>query len=92
MKKRIIARFFIKDGSIENFKEQAAGLVKNTRKEKGCLFYSLFQDVSNPGEFLFYEEYADQDAVNTHSNSAYLNVFRASIGDMQYKDKIVDII
>ena len=92
MKKKVIARLFIKNESIESFKKQAAVIIQKTRKEKGCLFYSLFQDVSSPGEFLFYEEYARQDALDIHSNSEYLKTFRTIVSNMQSKEKVVDII
>jgi quinol monooxygenase YgiN len=92
MKKKVIARFFIKNESIESFKKQAAVIIQKTRKEKGCLFYSLFQDVSSPGEFLFYEEYASQEALDIHSNSEYLKTFRTIVSNMQSKEKVVDII
>ena len=92
MKKKFIARFFIKNESIESFKKQAAVIIQKTRKEKGCLFYSLFQDVSSPGEFLFYEEYASQEALDIHSNSEYLKTFRTIVSNMQSKEKVVDII
>ena len=92
MKKIIIARLFIKNESIESFKKRSDEIIQKTRKEKGCLFYSLFQDVSSPGEFLFYEEYVNQDAMDIHSKSEYLKNFRTSISDMQSKENVVDII
>ena len=92
MKKKVIARFFIKNESIESFKKQAAVIIQKTRKEKGCLFYSLFQDVSSPGEFLFYEEYTSQDALAIHSNSEYFKTFRTIVSNMQSKEKVVDVI
>ena len=92
MKKKVIARLFIKNESIESFKKQADEIIQKTRKEKGCLFYSLFQDVTITGEFLFYEEYASQEALDIHSNSEYLKIFRTSISNMQSKEKVVDII
>ena len=92
MKKKVIARLFIKNELIESFKKQAAVIIQKTRKEKGCLFYSLFQDVSSPGEFLFYEEYASQEALDIHSNSEYLKTFRTIVSNMQSKEKVVDII
>ena len=92
MKKKVIARLFIKNESMESFKKQAAIIIQNTRKEKGCLFYSLFQDVSSPEEFLFYEEYADQEALDIHFNSEYLRIFRTSVSNMQSKEKVIDII
>jgi len=92
MKKKVIALLFIRNESIESFKKQAAVIIQKTRKEKGCLFYSLFQDVSSPGEFLFYEEYASQDALDIHSNSEHLKTFRTIVSNMQSKEKVVDII
>ena len=90
--KKVIARLFIKNGSIEAFKEHAALIVPKTRSEKGCLFYSLFQNVSRPGDFLFYEEYENQEALDIHSKSEYLQTFRASVGGMHAKEKIVEVI
>jgi quinol monooxygenase YgiN len=92
MKKRVIARLFIKDGSIESFKQKAAVIIQKTGNEKGCLFYRLFQDVSRPGEFLFYEEYADQEALDIHFNSEHLKTFRTGVSDMRSKENIVEII
>ena len=92
MKKKVIARIFVKNDSIKAFKKQAEIIIQKTRNEEGCLFYSLFEDVFKPGEFLFYEEYADQGALDIHFKSEYLKVFRTSIHDMCSKDAIVDVI
>ena len=92
MKKRVIARIFIKNESITAFKKQADVIIQKTRNEKGCLFYSLFEDASRLGEFLFYEEYVDQSALDIHFKSEYLEIFRTKIQDMCSKDAIVDVI
>ncbi len=91
MKKIVIARLYIQDSSVDTFKKLAAGIIQETRKEKGCLIYNLLQDVIKPGEFLFYEEYADQAALDAHSKSAYLNDFRINTRTMRSKDATVDI-
>ncbi len=91
-KKIVIARLFIKDGSIEAFKKVAAQQVHSTRQEKGCLFYSLFEDVANPGDFLFYEEYADQAALDIHMGSVYLKNFRREVDPMRSKDAVVQVV
>jgi quinol monooxygenase YgiN len=90
--KRIVARFFIKNDSIDAFKCLAAELVEETRKEEGCLFYSLFEDAACPGEFLFYEEYQNQAAVDLHIGSAYFQVFSKGSAEMQSKKPVIDII
>ena len=92
MKKKVIARLFIKDQSIEGFKQLAAAVIPKTRGETGCLCYSLFQDISSPGEFLFYEEYADEAALDHHFKSGHLQAFRVSVEGMHAKEKIVDVI
>jgi len=90
--KKVIARIFIKNESIEEFKKQAVAVIQNTRNEKGCIFYSLFQDVSSPEKFLFYEEYANQDALDIHFKSEHLKTFITSISTMCSKESVLDIV
>ena len=65
----------IKPEFIEDFKEIAKALVDSTRKEEGCISYTLLQDVYNPTIFTFYEEYKNMDAVKFHSSQQYLKDF-----------------
>jgi quinol monooxygenase YgiN len=92
MKKRVIARLFIKPESIMVFKKLSAQMVEKTNKEEGCIFYSLFEDVARPGEFLFYEEYKDQAALEIHQKSEYLANFRKVNADMHAKKPIIDVV
>ncbi len=92
MKKKIIARFFIKDEFVETFKVLAAGLVAETRKEEGSLFYRLFQAVENQAEFVFIEEYQDEAAMALHSKSLYLSTFVSKVKEMQSHDPIIEVI
>ncbi|MBF0522259.1 MAG: antibiotic biosynthesis monooxygenase [Candidatus Omnitrophica bacterium] len=92
MKKKVIARIYIKKEFVEMFKKFAGEIIQKTRKEKGCLLYSLFQDVSRPQDFLFYEEYADQEALDIHFNSKYLSNFRAKTKDLLAKETVVEVI
>jgi quinol monooxygenase YgiN len=91
MKKNIIARFFIKSESITDFKVFANEIIAETRKEEGCISYNLFQNINDNSEFVFVEEYRDEDAMKIHSGSAYLSEFRAKIKDFHSKDRIVEI-
>ncbi|MBF0619577.1 MAG: antibiotic biosynthesis monooxygenase [Candidatus Omnitrophica bacterium] len=92
MSKKVIARLFIKEGSLAAFKKEADVVIKNTRAEKGCLFYSLFQDAQSPTDFLFYEEYTDQAALDVHFNSAYLAAFRQVVAGMALKSTVVEVV
>jgi len=92
MKKHVIARLFIKRDSIAAFMRLANGMIEQTRKESGCIFYSLFQDVNDPGEFLFYEEYADQAALEIHQKSKYLADFRKANANMHAKPPLIEVV
>jgi quinol monooxygenase YgiN len=92
MKKTVIARLFIKPESIGEFMKLANGMIEQTRREKGCIFYSLFQDVNKPGEFLFYEEYVDQAALDIHQKSEYLAGFRKANAQMHSDKPIIDVV
>ncbi|MBF0387549.1 MAG: antibiotic biosynthesis monooxygenase [Candidatus Omnitrophica bacterium] len=92
MKTKVIARIYVKNEFIDAFKELAATMVAKTGKESGCLFYRLFQDVSRPGDFLFYEEYKDQSALDVHRQSEYLKDFRENNKHMLSQDALVEVI
>jgi quinol monooxygenase YgiN len=92
MKKKIIARVFIKKNAIEVFKKLAIELVQRSRNETDCLQYNLFQDVLDSEEFVFIEEYSNQDALDFHFKSDYLNAFVKDIQSLQLKDMIIEII
>jgi len=92
MKKKIIARVFIKKDAIEVFKKLAIELVQKSRNETDCLQYNLFQDVLDSEEFVFIEEYSNQDALDFHFKSDYLNAFVKDIQSLQLKDMIIEII
>jgi len=91
-KKRVIAQLFIKPNSILEFKNMANGLIKKTREEKGCHSYCLYQDILDSNQFVFVEEYSNQEALNIHFNSEYLKEFVANISNLQLKEMIIDII
>ena len=49
--------------------------VTNSRKEPGCLSYTVSEDILAPGTFLFAEEWADQAAVEFHFAQDYCLAF-----------------
>ena len=50
-----------------------------TRAEDGCLRYDLFQDVSDPLQFTFIEEWSSPAALEAHSKSAHIAAGRAQM-------------
>jgi len=81
-KKVIVARLKVKPGQEQAFIDVAAKLVEATHQEPGNLFYNLYQSPLNPVEFIFYEEYKDEAAFKTHSESAAFAAFAEGIKDL----------
>ena len=89
-KKVVVARVTVKEGQEAAFIKVASVLVEATRKEPGCLFYTLYQSPLDTKSFIFYEEYKDDAAFDSHANSDHFKVFAGAIGDMLDGDFVVD--
>ena len=50
-------------------------VVDATRKESGCIFYDVFEDVNNPMKFVFIETWKSQAAIDSHNKSVHFNAF-----------------
>jgi quinol monooxygenase YgiN len=57
----------------------AQDLVKHSRQEEGCLSYSVFADQVSENALLFYEEWADQEAIERHSATSHFKAFMDNI-------------
>jgi quinol monooxygenase YgiN len=86
----VVARAMVKDGQETAFMDAANVLVEATRQEPGCLFYALYRSPSDPGSFLFYEEYKDEAAFAAHSGSEHFKVFAGAIGEMLAEELVID--
>jgi quinol monooxygenase YgiN len=86
----IVARVMVKAGQEKAFIEIASKLVAATRMEEGNLFYTLYQSTENPSEFIFYEEYRDDAAFETHASSAHFAAFAEATNDMMAGELVVD--
>ena len=67
----VVAKLKAKEGSEKKMKVLLTGMVEQVKKEADTLVYSLHQDLSHPGVFLFYEKYKDADALTFHSETSY---------------------
>lgn len=62
----VVARLKAKAGLEEKVKQELLKMVEATRKEHGCLNYDLHVDESDPGSFLFYENWISKMALDDH--------------------------
>lgn len=62
----LTAKLTIKEGKEKEFETLMKGIVPQVRKEEGNISYIMCRSKDNPRLFLFFEEYADQAAVQAH--------------------------
>jgi quinol monooxygenase YgiN len=92
--KMIAAKVYIKAGHEEEFIKEAQWIIENTRKEEGNLEYTLYQDPVNKSNFLFFERYKNQAAIDAHFAATYFKEFGtkiAGITSQASEIKIYDI-
>jgi quinol monooxygenase YgiN len=75
----LVVTFKTKPGEEDSVKADLLTLVEPTRKEPGCLCYNLHQSKSDKTQFLFYEQWADQKSLDTHSNTPQLKAIVAKL-------------
>ena len=92
MKKTVVARLTIKAEAVESFVQFAQKIVEETRKEPGCISYVLYKNsFGKEAQFIFYEEYKDQSAIDYHNQSEYLKQFFSQITPLLAGKPIVEV-
>lgn len=76
----VIARLKAIKGKEEEMVAVLKGLIANVKNEEGTLVYTLNRLQQDPSVFLFYEKYADADALVAHSSTPY---FKQSFKDLK---------
>ncbi|GHH99190.1 putative quinol monooxygenase [Neobacillus kokaensis] len=70
---KVVAKAKLKsDVNPEDYIMLAKELVAETRKENGCLYYALHQDIKDPAIFTMLEEWEDEKALEQHNQSAHM--------------------
>lgn len=87
--KVINASFFIKENQRENFLSDAEELISETRKEEGCLAYTLYESLEERNTFIMVENWQDQLAIESHNQSPLLQKFVRKLAD--YSTKAPDL-
>ncbi|MGV3278631.1 putative quinol monooxygenase [Rickettsiales bacterium LUAb2] len=77
-----IAQFTAKNGKANELKEALQALVEPTRKEIGCISYTLHEAQYNDNTFVVVENFKDMEAFNLHSNSTYITKFKNEVGNL----------
>jgi quinol monooxygenase YgiN len=88
---KVVTRCSVKADKIPEFKALAARLIVVTRKEKGCLGYTLCQDVREDRVFSFIEEWRDGDALAAHMKSKHFNEIVTLLNAMQEGETVAHV-
>ncbi len=79
----------IVSGEIELQAANAAGMMDaaktmmaETRREDGCLSYTFYQSLENPGVFRVFEEWESLAHLQAHFEAPHMAVWRAALGEM----------
>ena len=73
------AVFHIKENSMMDAIELLKKLVIETRREKGCIQYDLYEDNRNKGVFFIHENWESNEDLHNHQVSEHMMKFREAI-------------
>lgn len=72
---KIVAKNYIKADKVQEIIALAKKLVQETiQKDKGCIRYELFQDLSNPQILTFIEEWENKEALDRHMSKHFKEI------------------
>ncbi|HZS63817.1 MAG TPA: putative quinol monooxygenase [Xanthobacteraceae bacterium] len=63
---RVVLRVVARESTVDQLKPVLLELAKQSRAEEGCNGYKVFQSKSEPLEFVLYESWATQEALDRH--------------------------
>lgn len=78
----VVARIAAKPGSVEAVKAELLKLIEPTRKEQGCIAYTLHQDNENPAIFIFCETWENAACLERHAASEHIGSYISAAGDL----------
>ncbi len=70
--------FVAKDGCEDKMNELLSAMVAPSKKEKGCLFYEIFQYENDTKRFMAVETWEDEEALNGHKTSEHYKIYKSS--------------
>ena len=71
-----------KEGQEEAVRKGCIGLLEPTRKEKGCINYTLHMDPNDKGRFMFYENWESKELWDDHLETAHIKAFGDNVGPL----------
>lgn len=77
---RVVARLNVRPGKLEATLTAFDDLVTGSRSETGCITYEALQNIEDPHEFTFVEEWESAEALEEHFVTEHFQAMKA-LGD-----------
>ena len=78
----VVARLVARPDTVAELRVLLLSLIEPTRREAGCLRYSLLQNTADPTDFTFVEEWVDQAALEAHFTTPHLQAALAQAPEL----------
>lgn len=85
---KVIARGTFQEEGLQKVISLYQELIAETRKEKGCLSYELYQDINNPCMMTILETWEDKACLDAHTLSAHFQRLVPEIGKFRIEKDI----
>lgn len=79
---KVVAKKFCKEENMKEILSLLDELVRETRKEEGCILYEVFQDINAPKVITIIEEWESEKALEKHSASPHFTRLVPGIGEL----------
>ncbi|MDY7024602.1 MAG: putative quinol monooxygenase [Cyanobacteriota bacterium] len=87
----LAGRYKIKPEKRERFLELAKPGLAETPKEPGNITYFLYEELNNSNSFLYFEEWADREALKSHLQQPYITPLIQEIYELLADDADVRV-
>ncbi|MCC8189366.1 MAG: antibiotic biosynthesis monooxygenase [Planctomycetes bacterium] len=89
----VAAKCKAKPGKRDAFIQAAQPCIEATRKEEGCLFYTLYASTENDVDLLYFERWTSREALKAHGASAHMRAFAEAkkAGDIEDGPAVVEV-
>lgn len=72
---------------VEALRPHMRTVIEASRAEPGCIFYSLAEDIAEPGVIRAFEIYRDEAALRAHGASEHFRIWREASGQYPREER-----
>ena len=77
----VVATITIKPDKREETLAAARVNIAATQKERGCIYYDMYESVTRPGTYVVVEKWEDRDCLTAHMNAEHFKVWRKAAAE-----------